>query len=461
MREKSPASKGGTGGRAAKAPRRAAMSPAAAAGGPMTAAAVLTLQRAVGNQAVARMLARDEHVHGADRRHGTAQPRAAVETAEAPAEILNAAMASPSRPIDGGTLKKAQSFYQNDRLSLGRVHTGPLAQRAVTAFGAEAMTVGEHIFFGAGVGHDTATAFHEYGHLDKNTRGIAETGTADRSGIPVTDPDQYSEREAANDGAAAANGVQTAPSVVARQAVRQDNAAAVAASDTALQRATVQRMRRTRQSARSEEDDDTYGNTDYNRVDVNIVTDDTMQQNPSGRRAISQNTVMGHSARDVLSSAGRPPTGMTAHLHTAAAYAHGDGTEGQTQRATNLTPGSQATNLDHKRYEDSVASDAVPILGVVVTGAGLTGSGSSGLGHDVYDTMVYELRGPEGNRMVDSHRLDLHDYSSADERKTRPDYVPTEQIRSEIKYSAADAIMDMIPEDQWPEDYRQYRSQNH
>ena len=141
----------------------------------MTPAAVLTLQRALGNQTVSSMLGQEEHVHGGDCGHGPVQRRAAVqtetETVETPADILNAAKASASRSIESGTLQKAQSFYDNDsRLSRVRVHTGPLAQRAVATFGAAAMTVGEHIFFGAGVEHDTATAFHEYGHLDKNTR---------------------------------------------------------------------------------------------------------------------------------------------------------------------------------------------------------------------------------------------------------------------------------------------------
>jgi uncharacterized protein DUF4157 len=236
--EKLPAGKVGTGAGAAKAPRPSAMSPAAAARGPMTPAAVLTLQRAVGHQAVSRALGRDAHVHGADCGHGAVQRRATAETAEsaeAPSEILNAAMASASRPIEGGTLKKAQSFYQNDRLSRGRVHTGPLAQRAVAAFGAKAMTVGEHVFFGAGVERDTATAFHEYGHLDKNTRGIAETGTDNGTGAPVTNPNQGSEREAASDGAAAAGGAEVAPSVVAQRAVDR-SAAAGAGAGEAVQR---------------------------------------------------------------------------------------------------------------------------------------------------------------------------------------------------------------------------------
>ncbi|WP_194906540.1 eCIS core domain-containing protein [Catenulispora rubra] len=470
----------------------------------MTPAAALALQRAVGNQAVSRMLAQEEHVHGADCGHGAVQRRAAVETAEAPADTLAAALASASRPIESGTLKKAESFYQNDRLSQGRVHTGPLAQRAAAAFGAKALTVGTHILFADGAEHDPATAGHEIGHLDKNLRGIRETGT-NHGAVTVTDPNQDSERQAATDGDAFAQGAEVAPSVAGqqaggRQSAGQDTATdGGAATDTALQRATVQRARdserRRSMSPREEEDerrrrersrdyadrrastsyvpapsssrgssrastpgygDAYYGNDNYDRYDPNIVTRDTMRQNPPGRRAIDQNTVMGSSARDILISAGRPPSGTAAHLHTGAAYALGDGLYGQTQRQSNLTPGSHPTNLDHKRIEDSVP-EVTSMLGVTVTGAGLTGSGSSGRGHEVFDRMRYEVRGPDGRRMVDSHPLDLHDYSSAATRRTRSDYPTTQEIRSRMRYSAANHVMDMVPEDDWDSDYKEHR----
>ena len=255
--EKAPANDGERKQSAARGPRLPAMTPAAAAAGPMSPAAVLTLQRAIGNRAVARALAHDEHVHGADCGHGPVQRRAAVDTSDAPAEILKAALASENLPIETSTLRKAQSVYQNDRLSLGRVHTGPLAQRAVEAFGAKAMTVDTHIFFGAGAEHDTATAFHEFGHLDKNTRGIAESGTDNGGGVPVTDPNQSSERTAATDGAAAARGAEVAPSV-AQRAVDQGAAMGAgpgAGPADAVQRVTVQRMENQRRHRRRSGDE--------------------------------------------------------------------------------------------------------------------------------------------------------------------------------------------------------------
>ncbi|MEY9858131.1 hypothetical protein ABH935_003744 [Catenulispora sp. GAS73] len=494
--EKLPENKRGTGGGAAKAPRSSVMSPAAAARGPMTPGAALALQRAVGNQAVSRVLAQEEHVHGAGCGHGAVQRAENAETVEAPAQTLDAALASASRPIESGTLKKAQSFYQNDRLSQGRVHTGPLAQRATAAFGAKALTVGTHILFADGAEHDPATAGHEIGHLDKNLRGIRETGT-NHGSVTVTDPNQGSEREAAIDGDAFAQGAEVAPSLAAQQAggrqaaAGQDTATgAEAASDTTLQRATVQRARdsdRRRSISPREEDerrrrhrsrdyddrrastsyasssrgstpgyDDFYGDTDYDRYDINYVTDETQRQNPPGRRAVDQNAVMGYPARDILTDAGRPPRGTAAHLHTGAAYALGDGVYGQTQRASNLTPGSHATNLDHKRWEDSVP-EVTSMLGVTVTGAGLTGRGASGRGHQVYDDMRFEVRGEDGTPVVRSPSLHLHDYDNAAARRSRPNYPTTQEIRTRMRYGAADQVMNSVPEEDWDSDYREHR----
>lgn len=204
--------------------------------------------------------------------------------------------------------------------------------------------------------------------------------------------------------------------------------------------------------------DDYYGTRDFDRTDGNYVTSQTMQQNPPGRRALDQNTVMGASAASILTDAGRPPTGPAAHLHTAAAYAHGDGVWGQTQRVSNLTPGSQATNLDHKRYEDRVARDGVPMLGAVVIGAGMSGDGgTSSSGYPVYNNFDYESRGPDGRRIVDSHEMGLHDYRPAAERRGTPGYPSTADITSEMRTGFADHVMDSIPEDGWDSDYKKHR----
>ena len=59
--------------------------------------------------------------------------------------------------------------------------------------------------------------------------------------------------------------------------------------------------------------------------------------------------------------------------------------------------------------------------------------------------------------MVDSHLLDLHDYSSAATRRSGSDYPTTQEIRSRMRYSAADQVVDSVPEEDWDSDYREHR----
>lgn len=116
----------------------------------------------------------------------------------------------------GASLHRAQSFYQNESLSAARFYTGPTAQRAVEAFGAEANIVGTRVLLGRRAERDERIIGHELGHVDKNTRGEIETGTDHGAGVAVTDPRQSSERTAETDGAAYAAGASTAPSVAQR-----------------------------------------------------------------------------------------------------------------------------------------------------------------------------------------------------------------------------------------------------
>jgi hypothetical protein len=110
---------------------------------------------------------------------------------------------------------EADSFYRND-FSPARIHDDPLAQRATEALGAQAMTVGTHVFLGRGAAADREVLGHELGHVDKNLRGDRETGNDNGAGVRVTDPGQSSERTAAADGAAFAAGADTAPSLTTR-----------------------------------------------------------------------------------------------------------------------------------------------------------------------------------------------------------------------------------------------------
>ncbi|QKW11168.1 DUF4157 domain-containing protein [Streptomyces sp. NA04227] len=201
---------------------------------------MLNLQGAAGNAAVARAVEEERHEHGPGCGHGSVE-----DTAPAGQRgLLDAAMATESRPLPGAFLARARSFYQNDNLSAGRVHDNPTAQRATEAMGARAMTVGTHIFLGPSAVGDTETLAHEAGHLDKNLRGIRETGNDNGAGVTVTDPGQASERAAQADGAAFVAGAATAPSVVAQRAVTEPaghEGAAVQRSTDAPGEATVQR----------------------------------------------------------------------------------------------------------------------------------------------------------------------------------------------------------------------------
>ncbi|MFE0419462.1 eCIS core domain-containing protein [Streptomyces tendae] len=227
-----PAARGG------RAPHRATPAPLTqVSGAPMSPAAVLALQSTAGNAAVQRVVARDAHQHGPGCGH-TVQRRFAPDShqhgagcghdgiddrsPEGQHQLLKEAKESPSSSLPGGFLGKAVSFYDNPALAGARMYTGPVAQRATAAMGAEAMTIGMDVFLGpSAIGNEEILA-HEASHLDKNSRGIKETGSASGGSPAVTDPGQSSEVAAANDGAAFKAGHSTAPSLVAQRAAADD-----------------------------------------------------------------------------------------------------------------------------------------------------------------------------------------------------------------------------------------------
>ncbi|UZJ33548.1 DUF4157 domain-containing protein [Streptomyces endophytica] len=164
------------------------------------------VQRSVG-ATVARAAEEDAHLHNA-------VPDTSPEGQSA---LLAAAMNSSSESLPSPVVAKAESFYQNKRISSTRLHRDAVAQRATAAMGAEAMTVDNHIFLSAGASvHDKTLIGHELSHVNNNLLGIPETGHSNGAGITVTDPKQGSERAAGNDGTAFDAGETTAPSVIAR-----------------------------------------------------------------------------------------------------------------------------------------------------------------------------------------------------------------------------------------------------
>jgi hypothetical protein len=176
--------------------------------GPVTPATALALQRAVGNQAVSRLLDEDQHVHDAGCGHEATVQR----------DLVDEALSSPGRPIETSKRTKLESFYQTD-LSDVTVHTGDVAQRSAAAIGAHAFTVGTDIVLGAGAANNDEIIGHEAGHAHKNKLGIPESGADNGAGLNVTNPNQNSETAAAADGAAFAAGAEHAPSLTAQRAI--------------------------------------------------------------------------------------------------------------------------------------------------------------------------------------------------------------------------------------------------
>ena len=205
---------------------------------------MLDLQGSVGNGGVVQMLRQTghewaKHQHGAGCGHETqeAQVQRSVRSTvarsaqedehahevvpdtspEGQAALVAAARQSPSESLSSDVVSKAVPFYQNEKIASTRVHRDAVAQRATAAMGAEAMTIDNHIFLSAEAANDEATIGHELSHVDKNTRGIVETGHSNGAGVTTTDPRQSSEHVAGVDGHAYAAGEATAPSVTAQR----------------------------------------------------------------------------------------------------------------------------------------------------------------------------------------------------------------------------------------------------
>jgi hypothetical protein len=191
---------------------------------PLTPQAILHLQRTAGNTMAARLIAEqhgqrsadrqeDQHSHGPGCGHDSAKDSGPAGQRS----LLDAALASPSRSLPDSLRAEAEPFFHND-FSGVRLHDGPVAQRAAEAMGAQAMTVGSHLFLPPEGTRNKALVGHELSHLDKNLKGERETGTDNGAGVTVTDPNQRSERTADADGAAFAAEARTARPVIAQRA---------------------------------------------------------------------------------------------------------------------------------------------------------------------------------------------------------------------------------------------------
>ncbi|WP_391653985.1 eCIS core domain-containing protein [Streptomyces tamarix] len=156
---------------------------------PLTTPALqlLALQRAAGNAAVARAVAEERHEHDAHCGHGSAARDPAVQRS-AVHEVLR----SPGRPLDGPLRSEMEARFGGDDFSGVRVHTDAVAQRSATEIGAKAYTSGSHVVWD---GQDKHTLAHELDHYRQQSQGSVP-GTDNGSGLKVSDPSDWAERQA-------------------------------------------------------------------------------------------------------------------------------------------------------------------------------------------------------------------------------------------------------------------------
>ncbi|MFD7506894.1 DUF4157 domain-containing protein [Streptomyces sp. NPDC059850] len=94
---------------------------------------------------------------------------------------MAAAMNSSSESLPSSVVAKAGAFYQNDQLSSTRLHRDAVAQRATAAMGAQAMTIGNHIFLSAGTsGDESEQAAEQDGHAYATGQATAPSVTSQR-----------------------------------------------------------------------------------------------------------------------------------------------------------------------------------------------------------------------------------------------------------------------------------------
>lgn len=244
---------------------------------------------------------------------------------------------------------------------------------------------------------------------------------------------------------------------------------------------TVQRAGSSRRSSRYYDDDgpEYYPEPrDYDHTEASYI-DPAYLGNQPRRRYPSQNSVMGNrSAARHLRDAGVHPGGPVSHLHLSAAYSHGDPVYGSPQRSSNLAPGTDGTNLSHRRWEYANSGHQTPMVdvrgsippyqssrvsryatpvdmhGIPITQAGM----SRRVGRSsVYREMDYSMRSPHdpfGSEAFTA-RLDPLDPRTAAERERRGDLPHTNEIRRQAQYAAARQVVSgldagVVPEyDDW------------
>ncbi|MFF7392529.1 DUF4157 domain-containing protein [Streptomyces scabiei] len=168
------------------------------------AAALLALQRAAGNAAVARAVEEQRHRHGPDCGHGADRGLDAPVQRSAVHQVLR----TSGQPLDPALRTEMEGRFDGEDFGGVRVHTDAVAQRSAAEIGARAYTSGSHVVWD---GRDKHTLAHELDHVRQQRRG-AVPGTDDGSGLRVSDPSDWAEKQAE----ATARRVMGAPAPVQR-----------------------------------------------------------------------------------------------------------------------------------------------------------------------------------------------------------------------------------------------------
>ncbi|KXK58369.1 hypothetical protein AWW66_30170 [Micromonospora rosaria] len=171
--------------------RRGSATGAGRVGSGRSPGAVLALQRAVGNRAVARAVGQDRetpaqerHEHGAGCGH---QPAEQVQRSVA------SVLGSGGRALDDATRTDMETRLGAD-FSDVRVHDDAAARESAAGIGARAYTSGNHVVLGAD-GGDRHTLAHELTHVIQQRLGPV-AGTDNGAGLRISDPGDRFEREA-------------------------------------------------------------------------------------------------------------------------------------------------------------------------------------------------------------------------------------------------------------------------
>ncbi|MGX1915037.1 eCIS core domain-containing protein [Streptomyces phaeochromogenes] len=145
-------------------------------------ARLLALQRAAGNAAVARAVEEQRHEHDTNCGHGPSVQRSSVH------DVLR----SSGRPLDTSLQTEMEGRFGGADFSGVRQHTDAAALRSAAEIGAKAYTSAPHVVWD---GKDKHTLAHELGHIEQQSQGSVP-GTDDGSGLKVSSPDDWAERDA-------------------------------------------------------------------------------------------------------------------------------------------------------------------------------------------------------------------------------------------------------------------------